>query len=274
MTMAQARLGATGLSVSRLGFGVSGPHGLPVVSPGQTRGVIAGAYAGGVRLFDTAPFYGDAQLRLGRALQEIGARDCVLISKVGTARDGLRLIKDFAPDAVRASVSRSLVELRTQRIEILLLHGPPARPLEESLRATLDGMRKEGLIGHVGVCGRGEEITVLGEDPLVEIIQAPVWSGWPAWCAGTGLGFLGIEALAPAQARRPWLPRSGADVWHLARRLRRGIAKGQASPLGPDALLRAALAQDGVNAVVTTTTRLAHLRANLACADPEEIRAQ
>lgn len=274
MRMAQARLGASGLVVGRLGFGVSGPHGLPVVLEKQTRAVIAAAYAGGVRLFDTAPFYGDAQLRLGRALADMGARDCVLITKVGTARDGLRLIKDFAPDAVRASVSRSLEELRMQRIAILLLHGPPARPLEENLRAALDGLRKEGAIGHVGVCGRGEEIAVLGEDPLVEIIQAPVWSRWPAWCALRGVGFLGIEALAPAQAHRPWLPRSGADVWHLARRLRRGKAKGPASKLGPDAMLRAALAQEGVNAVVTTTTRLAHLRANLACVDPGEIRAQ
>lgn len=265
-----SQLGRTDLRISRLGFGVSGPHGLPVVSEKQTRGLIAAAYAGGVRLFDTAPFYGDAQQRLGRALREIGTQDCALITKVGTARDGLRLIKNFGPDAVRDSVSRSLVDLHMQRIDILLLHGPPARPLEENLRAALDGLRKEGLIGHVGVCGRGAEIAALGEDPLVEIIQAPVWSRWPDWCAAKGLGFLGIEAMASAQSRRPWLPRSGADLWHLARRLRHGNPPGRAAHQHPDALLRAALAQNGVNAVVTTTTRLAHLRANLACANPEQ----
>ncbi len=265
--MPSAALGQTGLAVSRLGFGVSGPHGLALVPPAQTLRLIAAAYAGGVRLFDTAPFYGDAQPRLGRALREIGAKDCVLITKVGTRREGLRQIKDFGAQAVRASVLRTLAALHMPRIDILLLHGPPAQPLEESLRAALDGLRQERLIGHVGVCGRGAEIAALAPDPLIEVIQAPIWSSWPDWCAEAGLGFIGIEAMAPWKAHRPWLPRSGGDLWHLARRLKREPAEPAGPKQSPDALLSAALAQPGVNAVLTTTTHLAHLHANLACAN-------
>lgn len=265
--MPLAALGRTGLRVSRLGFGVSGPHGLALVAAAHTRALIGAAYAGGVRLFDTAPFYGDAQARLGDALAEHGAGDAVLVSKAGTARDGLRLRKDFAPQSVRDSILRSVDGLRGRCLDVLLLHGPPARPLEDKLRAVLEGLRGQGLIGHIGVSGRGEEIAVLGSDPLIEVVQAPVWSAWPAWCAENGLGFLGIEALAPWQPHRPWLPRSGADIWYLARRVWRGTSVVSGERPDPAGVYRGALAQKGVSAVLMTTTRLEHLHANLACAN-------
>ncbi|MBY0448425.1 MAG: aldo/keto reductase, partial [Hyphomonadaceae bacterium] len=92
-------LGATGLLISPLGFGVSGAHGAGITPERQTHALVEAAYRSGVRLFDTAPFYGLAQARLGRALAALGAgREAVVISKAGTVRRGGRLLKDFSPN--------------------------------------------------------------------------------------------------------------------------------------------------------------------------------
>jgi len=71
--------------VRRLGFGVSGPHGTPLVSPEHTSAMIDHAFARGVRLFDTAPSYGagEAERRLGEALKRLPRYECIVSTKAG-----------------------------------------------------------------------------------------------------------------------------------------------------------------------------------------------
>lgn len=274
-------LGATGLLISPFGFGVSGAHGSAVTPERQTRALVEAAYRRGVRLFDTAPFYGLAQARLGRALAALGAgRETVVISKAGTVRRRGRLRKDFSPQGLHAAVERSLNELGRPRLDILLLHGPPEGGLPGESWEALRALQASGRVGACGVCGRGEEIAAAAANPLIAVVQAPVWSPWAAWCARRGLPLLGIEALAGVEARRPLLRlRSPADLWLLARKAKRAVrgdgAQAGASSREPaQALLRRALAAPGVCAVVTTTTRLEHLHQNLAVlADHADSRA-
>ena len=73
------RIGVSGpmrdnaIGVRRLGFGVSGPHGSPLIRPLATVEMILHAFALGVRVFDTAPAYGagEAERRLGEALARL-----------------------------------------------------------------------------------------------------------------------------------------------------------------------------------------------------------
>lgn len=254
--------------VPRLGFGVSGPHGFSLTPPALTQRLIEQAYGLGLRLFDSAPFYGQAEGRLGQTLQALDARDALVVSKVGTVRTGGRLIKDFTPAGLHAQVRQALDNLRRDRIDLLLLHGPPLEPLPQAFFAALAALHSDGLVGAFGVAGRGAEIAAQAAHPLLEVVQAPVWSPWPAWCAERGKLFLGIEALARLNRRRGWFPRDAAGAWLLARRLQRMAASPSAPVAGPDGapaeILRAALAQTGVSAVLMTTTRLEHLRANIA----------
>jgi len=264
--------GARWRAAGRLGFGVSGPLGFEFTAGSLVEALVHTAYCGGVRLFDSAPFYGLAQRRLGQALAACAGDDAFLISKVGTRRRGGRAVKDFTPAGIRSQVEQSLADLRRDRIDLLLLHGPPEEPLAPAARDALLSLQAENKIGAFGVAGRGSELERYLADPLFVAVQAPVWSHWPARCQAAGKRFIGIEALASMEARRSWLPRDVAQAWLVARRLARLRVWGAAGPFSQAAggradavaLLREALARRGVDAVLTTTSRIAHLRSNLA----------
>ena len=57
----------------------------------------------------------------------------------------------FSPDQARASFVTSLRELRTDRVEILLLHEATSADCMPELLEVLNGWVKEGRIGHYGV---------------------------------------------------------------------------------------------------------------------------
>lgn len=251
----------------RLGFGVSGAHGFGLTPRRVTESLVTEAYRLGIRVFDSAPFYGDAEARLGAALQAVGAKDALVVSKLGTIRSGGRPRKDFTPSGLRSQLQQALDNLRRNHIEVLLLHGPPGDPLPEETLDTLRDFRARGQVGALGVAGRQQEVAVTAENPLFEVVQAPVWSHWPAWCAARGKAVLGIEALARLDEQRSWLVRDPAGAWLVARRVKRwldGAPAVQAPAGAAQEVLRAALQRPGVSTVLMTTTRLAHLRSNCA----------
>jgi len=151
-------LGASGLKVSALGFGVGtfGGKG-PLFSAWGDTGVtdatrlIDIALDAGVNFFDTADVYSDgaSESILGAAMK--GRRDRVILSTKTTLRLGdgpndagasrLRLLK---------AVDASLERLGTDYIDLLQLHAFDAHtPIEETL-STLDGLVKAGKIRYVG----------------------------------------------------------------------------------------------------------------------------
>jgi D-threo-aldose 1-dehydrogenase len=83
---APRRIGRTALHVSALGFGAA-PFGnlLAEVSDADVLAATDAALAGGVRYFDTAPFYGHglSEHRVGDALRRHPRDSYVLSSKVG-----------------------------------------------------------------------------------------------------------------------------------------------------------------------------------------------
>jgi len=171
--MDQRRLGRTGLLVPRLGFG-----GLGVVDrylrrwgedgPLAARHVINAAFENGIRLFETARWYGDNEARIGAALQ--GRRsECCFVSKT--------LRRDAA--GALADVDESLRALCVDYIDIYMIHHVQ---WEEELQAVLssdgalEGLRQaqvKGKIGFVGIAGHRPELlcTALetGEFDVVEV---------------------------------------------------------------------------------------------------------
>lgn len=100
--------------LSRLAFGVSGAHGTPLVTPQATRRLIARAFEGGVRVFDTAPAYGagEAERRLGRALRDLPRDQVFVCTKAGIASEGVSgRLRDFSPAGIESSVRASLSRL-------------------------------------------------------------------------------------------------------------------------------------------------------------------
>jgi len=112
------------------------------VDPGETEETVADALAAGYRHVDTAVAYGN-EAEVGRALARSDVEPWVT-TKVW--RD------DFAPDDLRRSAERSLKKLGLERIDLLLLHWPPADPEElKPALETLKELRDEDRIREFGV---------------------------------------------------------------------------------------------------------------------------
>ncbi len=175
------RLGHTEVEVTTLGLGTAPIGGnLEAVNDEAAAGAFHAAWDGGVRYFDTAPFYGfgRAERRTGDALRCQPRDDHVLSTKVGRLLipdahapkakrpwvDPLpfRPIYDYGYDAVRRSFEDSLHRLGLDRVDMLFLHdiGECTHGANHAahfevvmtggLRA-LQALKAEGLIGAYGI---------------------------------------------------------------------------------------------------------------------------
>lgn len=76
----------------------------------------------GITLIDTAPAYGNSEERLGRLLPRSRDQWC-LMTKVGEEFTGGESRFDFSPEFIEFSVKRSLKRLRTDYLDLVLLHS-------------------------------------------------------------------------------------------------------------------------------------------------------
>lgn len=135
-------LGATGLSVSALGYGASPLGGVfgPVDEAEGTRCVRA-TLDQGVNYLDVSPYYGEtrAETALGRALRGVGRDRYVLSTKVG--RYGANVF-DFSAARVSGSVDESLTRLGVDFVDILFCHDIEFGRLDQIASETLPALRK------------------------------------------------------------------------------------------------------------------------------------
>lgn len=129
------------LAVPTLGFGAAPIGNLYTAITDEAAGAaVEEAYRLGMRLFDTAPFYGYglSEQRLGHALASLHADDAVVSTKVGRlivpttkgepepddgfAVSGRRATFDYSRGGVIRSFESSLRRLRRGSVDILLLH--------------------------------------------------------------------------------------------------------------------------------------------------------
>src|SRR5262252_37792 len=133
--------GRTSLKVSAIGFGcweIGGTYGH--IDEAQFQRAVAQAIDSGITCFDTAEAYGMgvSEEALARALE--GHRnDVVIATKFGVGYEEMPNRRDSSRARVLASIDKSLQRLRTDHVEIYLLHWPdPNTPLDETMRALDD----------------------------------------------------------------------------------------------------------------------------------------
>jgi predicted aldo/keto reductase-like oxidoreductase len=150
-TIPTRTLGKTGLKLPILGFGGAA---LPKVwlnplSHQDRVALVRHAYDRGLRYFDTAGNYFESQAILGEALKDRRRQVC-LVTKVETTM----------PEEVRKAVEKSLKELQTDYLDILLIHGTPGlqqMTVEQAMKihAELAKLRDERVTRFVGLSAHG-----------------------------------------------------------------------------------------------------------------------
>jgi D-threo-aldose 1-dehydrogenase len=146
--------------VPTLGFGAAAIGNLYTAVTDEAAGAaVEEAYRLGIRLFDTAPYYGYglSEQRLGYALASLHGDDALISTKVGRlivpgpqgessddgfAVSGRRAVFDYSREGVVRSFESSLRRLRRGSVDILLLHDvgreTHGERHEEMLRLALD----------------------------------------------------------------------------------------------------------------------------------------
>ncbi len=191
--MVNVRLGSTGITVNKNGFGA-----LPIqrVSMEEAIRLLHRAFDGGIRFYDTARLYTDSEEKLGQAFPDRRSR-IFLASKTGAVT-----AEGFWKD-----LETTLKNLKTDYLDIYQFHNPAfcPKPGDESglYDAALEA-RKKGMILHIGITNHRLNVAQEAIDSgLYETLQFPFCylSGEPELkllegCKKQDMGFLSMKALS------------------------------------------------------------------------------
>ena len=173
--MEKRRFGRTGLQVSVLGFGAA-PIGFLETEQRRTADILNFLLDHGVNFIDTAASYQGSEELIGRT---IGHRrgDFVLLSKCGRAVEGPDPIagEAWSPDLITKTVDRSLRRLKTDRLDVMLLHSCDLDVLRrgEALGA-LAKARDAGKIRFAGYSGDNDTAAYAATLDDVAVIETSV----------------------------------------------------------------------------------------------------
>jgi L-galactose dehydrogenase len=284
-------LGRTGLRVSVVCLGAGGRSRIGQTagaSVDQSAGIVRAAIDEGVTMIDTAARYGTEPI-VGTAIQ--GVRDDIVISTkqwVVTGSDGQQGVDFVSATDFRRSVEQSLANLKTDRIDILHLHGVSTHQYQyclDELLPEMERLRQAGKIRFFGITEafnadtKHEMLNVATRDDVWDVIMV-------------GLNFLNQTALAEVlpQARERSIGTlcMYAVRWGLVGHRQAGIlieeairrgeiaasAIDKASPLAfleengrpiplTEAAYRYCRHAPGMDVILTGTGKLEHLRDNI-----------
>ena len=150
MGLLTRKLGRTNLEVTALGMGGAG-IGRSNVTDAEAISAIHKAIDLGINYLDTAPLYGESERRVGLALQDGKRHQLHLATKTGTHPTWKG---DYSSQGTRRSVENSLKLLKTDYLDICLVHDPGDMATVVSKEGAFDElkrMREEGLIRYIGL---------------------------------------------------------------------------------------------------------------------------
>ncbi|HLY42062.1 MAG TPA: aldo/keto reductase [Terracidiphilus sp.] len=193
-----ARLGNTGLLVSKLAFGAmtfgstEGPMAaVAKLDQGSADKLVGAALEAGINFFNTADAYagGQSETMLGKTLG--GKRkDVVIATKVGFRTGDALVHTGLSRHHILGSAEESLRRLGTDYIDLYLVHRvDPYSPIEETLEA-LNDLVRQGKVRYIG------------------------FSNWPAWRAALALGIQRQNGWAEFKAAEMYYSLVGRDVEH------------------------------------------------------------
>lgn len=277
-------MGRTGLQASRLGYGameLSGPPRARAISESDVVRFIHEAIDSGVNYFDTSIDYGLSERLLGKALE--GRRDEILLASKCACQVGVEDPTEhgeshiYTGANVIAGVEQSLRRLRTDRLDVVQVHGNPSRKdLEDGgvLDAFLD-LRKRGLIRWAGLSSRLPLLAQFVDVEGLDVIQVPysalqrtnetvISDLKKAGKAIVARGVTGRGAPGKNWATRP-IGTAAGEVRELWERARLDDLIGDMPPI--EFMIRFALGHEDIDVCLVATTNAAHLADDIAYAN-------
>lgn len=276
MSLEKRAFGNTGLTVSALGFG-GAPVGFLEAEQEQVSRMLGSLLDQGVNLIDTAAMYAGSEELIGRAIAHRRS-EYVLVTKAPNAMtDGEDC---WSKTKLQASVERSLRRLRTERLDVVLLHSCEKDVLErgEALAALLD-LQRAGKVGFVGYSGDGDTAAYALTLPGISVLetsisicdQANLNAVVPA-AQKRGTGVIAKRSIANG-AWKPLSAQKGIYAEYAKAYAERFSAMGLTlADLGldgapeavwPEVALRFTLSQPGVHCAIVGTCSLTHTEGNL-----------
>ncbi|MFP3545252.1 aldo/keto reductase [Rhizobium sp. SIMBA_035] len=148
--MKNIQLSTSGVSVSSVVLGLMR---INTLDDSGIKALYSAAREIGVNIFDHADIYGGAphrcEARFGDALRlTADERDKIVIQSKCGIRPGYF---DFSKEHILASVDRSLKALRSDYLDVLLLHRPDALVEPEEVAEAFDNLHASGKVRHFGV---------------------------------------------------------------------------------------------------------------------------
>jgi aryl-alcohol dehydrogenase-like predicted oxidoreductase len=300
--------GSGATRISALGFGCSGVMGR--VGRSDSLRALEAATEAGINFFDTARSYGygESEGLLGEFLQ--GQRESAIVcTKFGIqpvvsggwkqrikplAQTAIKLFPglrglvrrqvhqsaspvQFSADLLRSSLETSLRELRTEYVDMLLLHGALVETLDDAeLFDCLASLVAEGKVRMAGVSGE--------HDVIFETSQKCIYGVKTTQFAMDPLHLHLVEQLKKSKPENMFMvanhPFGGAEGVRLATEKVRSIAVGPSLPaslrerlnlndpqLLPEIIFGSILEQSGISAVIASMLRTEHIHTNVSAMD-------
>ena len=196
-------LGNTPLQVTTVGLGCNN-FGGDRIDLAATRQVVHKAFDLGITLIDTADVYGncgDSETFLGEVLGD-RRKDIVLASKCGLPMDSAGKLKGASRHYILSAIDASLKRLKTDRIDLYLLHWRGSHPLAETV-AAFEKLKEQGKIRHWGVSNLDtDDMEELGPGNCAanQVLYHPDSRGIEydllSWCARESVAVMAYSPLA------------------------------------------------------------------------------
>ncbi len=169
--MEYAVLGKTGLEVSRIGFG-GAEIGLEMSNQEDVSNLLNSALDAGLSLIDSASAYWKSEKLIGTAISD-RRKEYVLVSKCGALNGFTRF--DWSKKGIQETIENSLRQLRTDFLDVVLLHGCDRTILErgECIEA-LQRAQERGLTRYFGYSGDGDDAKFAIEMDIFDVFQTSV----------------------------------------------------------------------------------------------------
>ena len=280
------QLGRTGLNVTMLGYGAMELRGAPRgrdINEGQAETILNAVLDTGINYIDTSIDYGLSEERIGRY---IGHRrdEYFLASKCGclvgapAAPRGERSPHVFTRENITAGVEQSLKRMKTDYLDVVQFHSSPsAQTLEDNaaVEALLD-LKSAGKVRYIGMSGTFPNLKDHIAMGVFDVFQIPYSAVQrehedlitAAAAAGAGTLIRGGAARGGPADDKNW--RQGPLGLAEGEGQRRWASSGVEDLLGDmtrlEFVLRFTLSHPALSSTIVGTSKIGHLRANLAIA--------